>query len=76
MEKKTKDVVGDKVLCLDTDEAEWGLWEDGVTPGRVHGTKAKQFRSGGGSGGGKLGRKSDGEEGMHVVKIPARYKDV
>jgi hypothetical protein len=77
MEKKTRDVLGEKVLCLDTDEAEWGLWEDGSLPGRLLGTKKpnKQSRVGGGSRGGKLGRKDDEGE-TDVVKIPARYKDV
>ncbi|KAL3822940.1 hypothetical protein ACHAXA_011655 [Cyclostephanos tholiformis] len=73
MERKTADIVGDKVLCLDTDETEWGLWEDGTT-GKVYGTKRKQS---GGGGGGKLGRMNDGDDGeAQVVKIPARYKDV
>jgi hypothetical protein len=79
MEKKIGDVLGDKVLCLDTDEAEWGIWEDGTT-GKVYGKKPRQ--SGGGGGGvKKLGRKNDGggqeeEEEARVVKIPARYQDV
>ncbi|KAL3800889.1 hypothetical protein ACHAW5_002040 [Stephanodiscus triporus] len=73
MEKKTRDVLGDKVLCLDTDEDEWGMWED-MSTGKVFGTKPKQS-SGGGGLGGKFVAKNDGEE-IRTVKIPARYADV
>jgi len=78
MEKKTKDVLGDKVLALDTDEMEWGYYEDGST-GKVFGKpKAKD-----GGRGGLLGRKCNGHVGLGgkdneavIVKIPAKYKDV
>lgn len=69
MEKKTKDVMGDKVLQLDTDEMEWGIWVDGST-GKVFGTKKKpKARIG------LLGRKKNEEE-EEMVKIPAKYTDV
>lgn len=62
MEKTPKDVMGDKVLCLDTDEMEWGVYED-VSTGKVYGKQAKK------------GKKSNEEE-QPIVKIPAKYKDV
>lgn len=77
MEKKTKDVLGDRVLGLDTDEMEWGRYEDGTT-GKVYGTKPKangvracllgRKRGPGGSGG------EDDEAA--IVKIPAKYRDL
>ncbi|KAL9187864.1 hypothetical protein ACHAXT_006242 [Thalassiosira profunda] len=69
MEKKTKDVVGDKMLALDTDEMEWGQYEDGAT-GKVYGTAPKRPANRG-----LLGRKKEVEE-PSIVKIPAKYKDV
>ena len=70
MEKKTKDVMGEKILCLDTDEMEWGVWEDGGT-GKISGTKSKPTKSS------NLlpGRKNDVQESP-MTKIPAMYKDV
>jgi len=80
MEKKTKDVLGEKVLGLDTDEMEWGCYEDEST-GKVFGTKTKPKGRGG-----LLGRKNNGPVGLgnknnegteiSIVKIPAKYKDV
>jgi hypothetical protein len=67
--------LGDKVLCLDTDEDEWGMWED-MSTGRVFGTKPKQYGRGVGFLGGKFVGKNDGEEEMRIVKVPARYADV
>ncbi|KAL7541323.1 hypothetical protein ACHAWF_006908 [Thalassiosira exigua] len=78
MEKKTKDVLGDKVLGLDTDELEWGQYKDGTT-GKVYGMARPKMRRGllggriGGPGGSR-GANDDGSEG--IVKIPAKYKDV
>ena len=76
MEKKIKDVVGDKVLMLDTDEMEWGCYED-CTTGKVYGTKpkAKQMK------GPLVSRKKAGlvdgqSDGPSIVKIPAKYQDV
>ena len=70
MEKKTKDVMGEKILCLDTDEMEWGVWEDGGT-GKISGTKSKPTKSS------NLlhGRKNDVQESP-MTKIPAMYNAV
>jgi hypothetical protein len=70
MEKKTKDVMGEKILCLDTDEMEWGVWEDGGT-GKVFGTKPKSKPQKSGL----LGRKNDVQD-QPMTKIPAKYNDV
>jgi hypothetical protein len=70
MEKRPKEVMGDKVLCLDTDEMEWGMYEDGTT-GKVYGTKPKTKGKRG-----LLSKKSNDEEDAPIVKIPAKYKDV
>ena len=70
MEKRPKEVMGDKVLCLDTDEMEWGMYEDGTT-GKVYGTKPKTKGKRG-----LLAKKSNDEEDAPIVKIPAKYKDV
>ena len=72
MEKKTKDVVGEKILCLDTDEMEWGVWED-VGTGKVFGTKPTKMVKGGLL----AGRKNNNSvQEPPVTKIPAKYKDV
>lgn len=70
MEKKTKDVMGEKILCLDTDEMEWGVWEDGST-GKVFGTKPKPKPQKSGL----LGRKNDVQD-QPMTRIPAKYNDV
>ncbi|KAL7536643.1 hypothetical protein ACHAXR_011038 [Thalassiosira sp. AJA248-18] len=75
MEKKVKDVVGDKVLMLDTDELEWGCYEDEAT-GKVYGTMPKQAGGGRRNAGLLLGRGKDDGLAMKIVKIPAKYKDV
>ena len=64
MEKKVTEVVSDKILCLDTDEAEWGSWEDGAG-GKVHGMKKSRQSS---------KTSSSGEQ--VVVKIPSKYTEV
>ena len=64
MEKKPKDVMGDKVFSLDTDEMEWGVYED-MSTGKIYG-KPKQAKKG----------KNNNEEEQSIVKIPAKYKDV
>ncbi len=71
MEKKTKDVVGEKMLCLETDEMEWGVWED-VGAGKVFGTKPNKIVKGGLL----AGRKHNDVQEPPATKIPARYKDV
>ena len=74
MEKKAKDVVGDKLLGLDTDEMEWGCYEDGAT-GKVYGTMPKQQGAGKG---GLLGKKNNGSGNdgvVNIVKIPAKYEN-
>jgi len=64
MEKKVTEVVSDKILCLDTDEAEWGSWEDGAG-GKVHLMKKSRQSS---------KTSSSGEQ--VVVKIPSKYAEV
>ena len=71
MEKKPKDVTGEKILCLDTDEMEWGCWED-CTTGKVSGVAKKSFSIKRGL----LGKKGQDTEPAPIVKIPAKYKDV
>ncbi|KAL7470792.1 hypothetical protein ACHAXS_011060 [Conticribra weissflogii] len=86
MEKTPKDVMGEKVLGLDTDEMEWGTWEDG---GKVMGGAGKKKGRGGGvnmgnMGGVGKGRKGAGGGGVNdkeneappLVKIPSKYTDV
>jgi hypothetical protein len=64
MEKKVKDVTGEKVLALDTDEMEWGCWVDGAT-GKVNGAVKKT--------GGATAKEP---EENAVIRIPAKYTDV
>eukprot|EP01082_Thalassiosira_pseudonana_P013276 g11824.t1 g11824 contig6:653133-655022(+) len=71
MEKKPKDVTGEKILCLDTDEMEWGCWED-CTTGKVSGVAKKSCSIKRGL----LGKKGQDTEPAPIVKIPAKYKDV
>lgn len=67
MEKKVTEVVKDKILCLDTDEAEWGIWEDGAADGgKVHGMKKSSQQL--------FKTTSSGEQ--VVVKIPSKYTEV
>ena len=71
MEKKVKDVTGEKVLCLETDEEVWGQWTDGAT-GKTYG-KPKPVKKGLGL----LGRRKDHESPpAAAVKLPAKYNDV
>jgi hypothetical protein len=63
MEKKVTEVVSEKVLCLDTDEAEWGIWEDGAG-GKVHGQMKKSRQQ---------SCKTTGSGEQLVVKIPSKY---
>ena len=75
MEKRPKDVMGEKVLDLETDEQEWGMYqvltEDGTT-GKIYGTKPKSNAKRG-----LLGKKNDNNDvdEVPIVKIPAKYKD-
>lgn len=80
MEKKPKDVMGEKILGLDTDEMEWGTWEDG---GKVMGGGSKRGGRGGGVGLMKVGNgrrgaggKDEKENEAPTVKIPSKYTDV
>ena len=64
MEKKVTEVVSEKVLCLDTDEAEWGIWEDGAGGGKVYGQMKNSRQQ-------PCKTTSSGEQ--LVVKIPSKY---
>jgi polyhydroxyalkanoate synthesis regulator phasin len=64
MEKKVTEVVSEKVLCLDTDEAEWGIWEDGAGGGKVYG-QMKNSR--------QQSCKTNSSREQLVVKIPSKY---
>jgi hypothetical protein len=64
MEKKVKDVTGEKILALDTDEMEWGYWVDGAT-GKMNGAAKKS--------GGVMAKEP---EEKTTVRIPAKYMDV
>lgn len=74
MEKRPKDVMGEKVLDLETDEQEWGMYqvltEDGT--GKIYGTKPKSNAKRG-----LLGKKNGNNDvdEVPIVKIPAKYKD-
>lgn len=71
MEKRPKDVMGEKVLDLETDEQEWGMYED-CTTGKIYGTKPKSNAKRG-----LLGKKNGNNDvdEVPIVKIPAKYKD-
>ena len=70
MEKKSKDVMSDKVLGLDTDEMEWEWYEDRGS-GKVFGTRSKRQKLGMLVAGSK---KDSMEEQTPSVIIPAKYK--
>lgn len=68
MEKRPKDVMGEKALDLETDEQEWSIYED-CTTGKIYGTKPKSNAKRG-----KKNGNNDVDE-VPIVKIPAKYKD-
>ena len=68
MEKRPKDVMGEKALDLETDEQEWSMYED-CTTGKIYGTKPKSNAKRG-----KKNSNNDVDE-VPIVKIPAKYKD-